>query len=1646
MSKLRLKYDIIAKRAEETESGVNIDEALRRRKTEIQNISNSLNQTNVEVQQLGDTVNAAVEVVDGMNDRVTAVEDAVSETSGDLIMLEDYVDGLAVDLENKLDREDSAYFYPMETNPSGYLTDADMSEYAKQQWVEDQGYLKSADLSDYAKTAEVDIQFDETSAWAKSVFASATQLSDYYPKTETSGASELRAEFEKYQPSGQYVTTTELDAELASYPKTAEVSHSIEQATSGKMDKSTSAQFYPMYTNPSGYLTTADMSQYATKPYVLDAIDSATSGFLTSADLDDYAQSAWVSENFVDEVELDDSIDLIKDWASETFQTSGEYVTSEDLEDALVDYYTKDETSGAAEIEEALKGYQPSGEYVTSAGFNEEIAKYYQKNETSGASELSTEFDKYQTKGPYVTSAGLTAELVPYAKTADVNQSIVEATSGKLDKSSSGEFYPMHMNPSGYLTEHQDLSSYATKLYVTENTSAFITSSYLDPYAETDFVNEELAKKQDASEMSAYATSSWVDTTFQQKGDYVETSELDNYYTKDETSGASEIRDALAEKAPVGDYVETSDLDTILEDYVTSAGFDAAIDDYYKKSETSGATELEAEFKKYQTSGEYLTSAGLDEVLDDYKTASEVEDDLADTSAWAKSVFASAAQLSDYATTQELRDGLNDKLDKTESANYYPMTGNPSNFLVQADLAGYATQTYVNQETSGKLDKSESANYWPQASANAVIPAGTDASNQLVNELGLATAMADFGGFKKSTPDASGKPTEADPSTKIIYLTYVSSAAAPDKYNEWIWDSDVNDYELIGDTTLDLTGYATENYVDQHTSGKIDWTSSGQFYLASNPDGFIDSTALEPYAQTTYVDAGLNKKFDTSAMSAYAESAWVAANFQSAGQFVTSAGFNEAIAEYYKKNETSGAAELTAEFAKYQLEGDYVTSAGLTEKLNETSAWANEKFQPVGPYATTTDLDNTSAWAKATFASASQLDDYYPNTNPSGFITNEDLTGLATETYVQSQTSGKLDKSSSGAFYLATNPDHFVTSGELATLSAKIESDIPSLDGYATEEWVGQQGYLTSVPSEYVTDTEMGTAIETATSGKMDKSTSAQFYPRSTNPEHYVTSGELSTLSAKIESDIPSIDGLAAESWVQANFASASQLNDMATQTWVGEQGFLTSVPDTYATSAWAAATFASASQLNDYYPNTNPSGFLNAIPSEYITETELETELGSYAEVDDLNYVSGAVDSLKDDVDYVSGAFAGYATTQDLNDGLALKLNKTDSGAFYPMTGNPSGFLTSIPDTYATKTYVEQETSGKVDKETGKGLSTNDFTNSLKTKLTEIETSAQMNVIEVVKVDDTALPITNKSVNVTLSGKVDKIEGKGLSTNDLTDAYVTTIETAAEVIPSDADENNQLVSTDTLHAAIADFGGFMKVAGDSSGYPVVSDPDTRTIYLVKDASITSGDVYAEWIWNSASPSVWEMVGDTQIDLDGYVEYPSTHIDQHIVLFGPGDTIVDSQMTLDDVHGDVSGVTVAGGSELTITDHVVDIPAAYANNGTYYPGVMSALDKAKLDAINASAERNVQADWNESDPTSDAYIKNKPAQLELIGRDGIEVSATQNSVYVSVSGNYLTGEAASGLDVPMKIKVVSTMPSTFDPNTIYLVQGTYIGT
>jgi hypothetical protein len=68
---------------------------------------------------------------------------------------------------------------------------------------------------------------------------------------------------------------------------------------------------------------------------------------------------------------------------------------------------------------------------------------------------------------------------------------------------------------------------------------------------------------------------------------------------------------------------------------------------------------------------------------------------------------------------------------------------------------------------------------------------------------------------------------------------------------------------------------------------------------------------------------------------------------------------------------------------------------------------------------------------------------------------------------------------------------------------------------------------------------------------------------------------------------------------------------------------------------------------------------------------------------------------------------------------------------------------------------------------------------------------------------------------------------------------------------------------------------------------------------------------------------------------------------------------------------------------------------------------MDAADKSKLDGIQAGAEVNVQADWTESDTTSDAYIRNKPnipTKTSDLTNDSGFLTAQVNADWNAVSG------------------------------------------
>jgi len=93
----------------------------------------------------------------------------------------------------------------------------------------------------------------------------------------------------------------------------------------------------------------------------------------------------------------------------------------------------------------------------------------------------------------------------------------------------------------------------------------------------------------------------------------------------------------------------------------------------------------------------------------------------------------------------------------------------------------------------------------------------------------------------------------------------------------------------------------------------------------------------------------------------------------------------------------------------------------------------------------------------------------------------------------------------------------------------------------------------------------------------------------------------------------------------------------------------------------------------------------------------------------------------------------------------------------------------------------ARQALDNKVDKVNGKGLSTNDFTTEEKNKLARINENIDSSLS-----NTSENPVQNKIVKAAVDNKVDKVAGKGLSTNDFTNELKTKLENAQEELTFD--------------------------------------------------------------------------------------------------------------------------------------------------------------------------------------------------------------------------------------------------------------------
>lgn len=91
-------------------------------------------------------------------------------------------------------------------------------------------------------------------------------------------------------------------------------------------------------------------------------------------------------------------------------------------------------------------------------------------------------------------------------------------------------------------------------------------------------------------------------------------------------------------------------------------------------------------------------------------------------------------------------------------------------------------------------------------------------------------------------------------------------------------------------------------------------------------------------------------------------------------------------------------------------------------------------------------------------------------------------------------------------------------------------------------------------------------------------------------------------------------------------------------------------------------------------------------------------------------------------------------------------------------LTGRPAdaAAVGNALSNYATAAYVSGQLNTKVDKVDGKDLSTNDYTTTEKTKLAGIATGANKTVVDAALSNTSTNPVQNKAVYTALSGKSD--------------------------------------------------------------------------------------------------------------------------------------------------------------------------------------------------------------------------------------------------------------------------------------------------
>lgn len=194
-----------------------------------------------------------------------------------------------------------------------------------------------------------------------------------------------------------------------------------------------------------------------------------------------------------------------------------------------------------------------------------------------------------------------------------------------------------------------------------------------------------------------------------------------------------------------------------------------------------------------------------------------------------------------------------------------------------------------------------------------------------------------------------------------------------------------------------------------------------------------------------------------------------------------------------------------------------------------------------------------------------------------------------------------------------------------------------------------------------------------------------------------------------------------------------------------------------------------------------------------------------------------------------------------------ALMTNSAGQVTASGITSTELGYLTGLTSgVQAQLTSLNSSLATKVDAVSGMGLSSNDFTDALLSKLNGIEAGAEVNVIEAITRNGEAVTISSRTANITVPTTLSQL------TND------------AGFIDNTVDNlTNYLLASNTYDRAtinslvnsIPQFTVSVVQSLPSSGQ------SATTIYLVPKSG-SSQDIYDEYLWVNSN---WEKIGSTAV-------------------------------------------------------------------------------------------------------------------------------------------------------------------------------------